>query len=139
MAGLMMSPTLPGSRCAFTAGRTVSLQHRHPALAARSRTPLCVEAKRSKAADFRGLSQEQIAEQVDQAKRELFILRFKQKTREVQRRAWSTQPEVPPSLPFSTTFVLKMYLHLLQEFKTSEFPAIKLKVSAASRHLCRIA
>ena len=44
-------------------------------------------AKLSKAADFRGLSQEQIHEQVQAAKRELFDLRMKQKTKQV-RASW---------------------------------------------------
>ncbi len=87
MAGLMLSPTLSScSRCSFAAGRPLSLQHGHPVLAARSRTPLCVEAKRSKAADFRSLSQGDIKAEVEKAKRELFDLRVKQKTRQVGRR-----------------------------------------------------
>lgn len=83
MAGLMLSPTLPCTRCAF-AGRPLSLQTRQMAAPAQSRTPLTVEAKRSKAADFRGLSQEQIKEQVQAAKRELFDLRVKQRTKQVR-------------------------------------------------------
>jgi Ribosomal L29 protein len=82
MAGLMMSPTLQCSRCSF-AGQSLRKQMAAPA-SARCRTPLAVEAKRSKAADFRGLSQEQIQEQVQEAKRGLFDLRIKQRTKQVR-------------------------------------------------------
>lgn len=80
MAGLMVSPTLQCNRCSF-AGRPLRQQMASPA-PARCRTPLAVMAKLSKAADFRGLSQEQIHEQVQTAKRELFDLRIKQKTKQ---------------------------------------------------------
>ena len=80
-----MSPTLPSCRCGFAAGtrRPLSMQARHVAAPARARTPFCVQAKISKAADFRDLSQEQISEEVQKLKRELFDLRVKQKTRQV--------------------------------------------------------
>lgn len=44
---------------------------------------MMVQAKLSKAADFRSLSLEDIAKQVEDGKRDLFDLRCKQKARQV--------------------------------------------------------
>lgn len=122
----MVSPTLQCSRCSFT-GRPLRQQMAAPA-SARCRTPLAVTAKLSQAADFRGLSQEQIHEQVQAAKRELFDLRIKQRTKQVRLQCQSCKPLSHQHL--HVTFTVRPSLHCchVQEFKTSDFSKIKLKV-----------
>ncbi len=52
-------------------------------LTRRPRVATCVEAKRGKADDYRDLSQDEIAQQVDEAKRDLLQLRIQQKMKTV--------------------------------------------------------
>ena len=49
-------------------------------------------AKPTKAADFRGLSNEEIDKAVAESKRALFDMRIAQKTRQVRKRGWSHAP-----------------------------------------------
>ncbi len=45
---------------------------------------MCIQAKLTKAKDFRSLSKEEIVAEVDTAKRDLFNLRFDQKAKKVR-------------------------------------------------------
>ena len=123
----MVSPTLESSRCSL-AGRPLRQQMAAPA-SARCRTPLAVTAKLSKAADFRGLSQEQINEQVQAAKRELFDLRIKQRTKQVHLQ-WHQLRNFLSQHFLHLMSTVKQSLHCchVQEFKTSDFGKAKLKV-----------